>query len=166
LEVVDRATDEALQRLIEAGLVARTTRGNRPLLPADDPGSSPQPLSPADLEKISGHRLQAARKLKMACLLSEAGLAEEARAALLEGLLALISALAIQDRLPEPGFIKDGLLPPVSRCWRTALPVVREFVNDPARACGPVLEALLPLAQQEQTQSFSATNCSSKSTIS
>ncbi len=35
LEVVDRATDEALQRLIEAGLVARTTRATRPLWPPD-----------------------------------------------------------------------------------------------------------------------------------
>ena len=35
LEVIDRATDEALQRLIEAGLVARTTRATRPLWPLE-----------------------------------------------------------------------------------------------------------------------------------
>src|ERR1019366_7170811 len=35
LEVIDRATDEALQRLIDAGLLAKTTRATRPLCPAD-----------------------------------------------------------------------------------------------------------------------------------
>src|SRR5439155_15309753 len=35
LEVIDRATDDALQRLIELGLVSRTTRAARPLWPAE-----------------------------------------------------------------------------------------------------------------------------------
>jgi hypothetical protein len=153
LEVVDRATDQALQRLIEAGLVARTTRGSRPLMPADDALGSPPPLSAAELEKISAHRLQAARKLKIACVLNQAGLGEEARAALLEALVPLIRGLALQERLPEPNSIQDALLLPVSRCWKTALPVIREFTGDPALSCAPVLEALLPLAQQEESQS-------------
>ena len=34
LEVVDRATDESLQRLADAGLLTLTTRGARPLFPA------------------------------------------------------------------------------------------------------------------------------------
>jgi hypothetical protein len=44
LEIIDRATDEALQRLAESGLVARTTRAVRPLLAADEPSAVPLPL--------------------------------------------------------------------------------------------------------------------------
>jgi len=146
LEVIDRATDEALQRLIEAGVVARTTRGNRPLFPAEAT-LAPPPLSPADLERIRTQRGQATRKLKMAGVLEAAGLAEEAREALLEGLLPLVSALASERRLPEPASLKDALLPPVSGCWREALPEVHTFLNEPAGPCATILAALQPLAQ-------------------
>ena len=43
LEVIDRATDEALQRLIDAGLLAKTTRATRPLWPADSRRSRAAP---------------------------------------------------------------------------------------------------------------------------
>jgi hypothetical protein len=145
LEVIDRATDEALQRLIEAGLVAKTTRSSRPLWPTETAETAPPPLSAAELERISAHRLHAARKLKMAALLDGGGLGEEARAALLEGMLPLGRALAMEQRLPEPPSLKDALLPPLSMCWKEALPHLREFTGDAARPCQPILAALLPL---------------------
>ena len=119
LEVIDRATDEALQRLIDAGLLAKTTRASRPLWPADAAETAP-PLSPAELEKLSAHRQRAARKLKMARVLCDGGLSEEARAALLEAVAALGCALAVQHRLPEPASLDDALLPPLSPCWKEA----------------------------------------------
>jgi hypothetical protein len=145
LEVIDRATDEALQRLMDAGLIARTTRASRPLWPADAP-DTPPPVSPAELEKIAAQRQQATRKLKMARVLNDAGLVEEARAALLEGLVPLGCALALHHRLPEPAALKDALLPPLSPCWKEALPLLREFTAETTRPCEPVLEALAPLA--------------------
>jgi hypothetical protein len=148
LEVIDRTTDEALQRLIEAGLVAKTTRASRPLWPEETAEAAPPPLSERELERISGQRQFAARKLKMASLLDSGGLAEEARAALLEGLVPLGCALAIQQRLPEPASLKDALLPPLSTCWNQALPPLREFMEDAARPCRSVLEVLLPLAAE------------------
>ena len=39
LEVVDRATHEALERLTAAGLIAMTTRASRPLFPEPEPGT-------------------------------------------------------------------------------------------------------------------------------
>ncbi|MGD1086940.1 MAG: DEAD/DEAH box helicase, partial [Verrucomicrobiota bacterium] len=89
LEVVDRATDEALHRLIEAGLVARTTRATRALWPSDAGAGSPAPLSDAEREKAAAHRQRGARKVKMAALLAGAGLSEEARGALLEAVIPL-----------------------------------------------------------------------------
>ena len=142
LEVVDRATNEALQRLIDAGLLARTMRASRPLWPPDASPATPAPLSPAELEKLAACRQLAARKLKMARVLDQAGLDQEARAALLEGLQPLSCALAVENRLPEPAALKDFLLPPISHCWQEALPLLRDFSADPARPCLPVIEAL------------------------
>jgi hypothetical protein len=150
LEVIDRATDEALQRLIDAGLLAKTTRATRPLWPADAAETAPPPLSAAELEKLSAHRQRAARKLKMARVLYDAGLSEEARAALLEALPPLGCALALQHRFPEPASLDDALLPPLSSCWKEALPLLREFTADAARPCQPVLEALAPFASEAQ----------------
>jgi hypothetical protein len=148
LEVIDRATDEALQRLIDAGLLARTTRATRPLWPAEPAETAPPPLSAAELEKLSAHRQRAARKLKMARVLSDAGLSEEARAALLEAVPPLGCALAIQHRFPAPASLDDALLPPLSPCWKAALPLLREFTADTARPCQALLEALAPFAAE------------------
>ena len=142
LEVIDRTTDEALQRLIDAGLLARTTRASRPLWPAEPAEAAPPPLSAAELERLSAHRQRAARKLKMARVLCDAGLDDEARAALLEALPPLGCALAVQHRFPEPASPEHALLPPLSSCWKEALPLLREFASDTAQPCRPVLETL------------------------
>jgi len=148
LEVIDRATDEALQRLIDAGLLSRTTRATRPLWPAEPAETAPPPLSAAELEKLSAHRQRAARKLKMARVLYDAGLSEEARAALLEAVPPLGCALAVQHRFPEPASLDDALLPPLSPCWKAALPLLREFASDTARPCQALLAALAPFAAE------------------
>jgi hypothetical protein len=153
LEVIDRATDEALQRLIDAGLLARTTRATRPLWPAESAETAPPPLSAAELEKLSAHRQRAARKLKMARVLSDAGLSDEARSALLEAVPPLGCALAVQNRFPEPASADHALLPPLSSCWKEALPLLRDFTSDPARPCLPVLEALAPLVEERAARS-------------
>jgi hypothetical protein len=150
LEVIDRVTEEALQRLIDAGLLAKTTRATRPLWPADAAETAPPPLTAAELEKLSAHRQLAARKLKMARVLCAAGLNEEARAALLDAVPPLGCALALQNRFPEPASLDDALLPPLSPCWKEALPLLREFTGDAARPCEAVLEALAPFASEPQ----------------
>ena len=78
----------------------------------------------------------------MARVLNDAGLGEEARSALLETMLPLGCAFAVEQRLPEPASLNDALLPPLAAAWKDALPVVREFAWDNARPCAPVLEAL------------------------
>ena len=142
LEVIDRATDEALQRLIDAGLLAKTTRATRPLWLDETTQAGPPPLTAEELEKVAAHRQRAARKLKMARVLCDAGLTEEARAALLDAVPPLGCSLALQQRFPEPASLDDALLPPLSACWKEALPLLREFTGDVARPCQPVLEAL------------------------
>jgi hypothetical protein len=145
LEVIDRATDEALQRLIEAGLVAKTTRATRPLFPASETAAGPPPLSDTERAAAGQLRQHAARKLKMARLLADGGMDEEARPALLEAVLPLGRALAIENRLPEPATLEDSLLAPLSLCWKEALPVLRSFVAEPAQSPKPMLDALAPI---------------------
>lgn len=133
LEIVDRATDEALERLIEAGLVARTTRGSRPLMPLED-ASAPPPLSDAEQARAAEHRTQAARRLKLARVLGEGGFLEEARAALLEAILSRARATAVEQRLVEPAQLEEALRPPWFHGWAEALPLMRRFVADASQS--------------------------------
>ena len=62
----------------------------------------------------------------------------------------LFRSLALQHRFPEPASLDDALLPPLSSCWKEALPLLREFTTDEARPCQAVLEALAPFAGEAQ----------------
>jgi hypothetical protein len=142
LVVIDRATHDAVQRLIAAGLIALTARATRALWPVDESTTSPPPLSEAEREKAAAHRAQAARKLRVAGVLAGGDLAEEARLALLDAIEPLGHALAVENRLPEPQSLEDALLPPLGPAWKEALPLVRNFLRDPAQPVRPVLNAL------------------------
>jgi hypothetical protein len=141
LEVIDRATHDALERLIAAGLVSRTTRATRPLFPEAE-AASLAPLSAEELARAKAHRDQASRKLKMARLLAEGDLADEARAALRDALVPLARALAVEGRLPEPTAVADALLPPLSHAWKEHVSAVRDFVADGSHPLQPLLNSL------------------------
>ena len=128
LEVLDRATDETLQRLAEAGLLALTSRCTRPLWPLPEASAAPASLSPAERERAEGFRQQGARRLKMARLLEEGGLSEEARVPLLEAIHLSARALAIENRVPESVQVEEALLPPVSALWPDKVPVFRGYL--------------------------------------
>jgi hypothetical protein len=81
----------------------------------------------------------------MARVLGEGGLEEEARAALLEALVPLGRALAIENRLPEPGTPKQALVPPLAICWKDALAPLRQFSCDVAAPWRPLAESLSSL---------------------
>jgi hypothetical protein len=141
LEVIDRATDEAIQRLIAAGIISKTTRATRPLFPADD-SAAPAPLSAEERARADAHRQQATRKLKMARVLGDTGFTEEARPVLLDAIHVFGRALAVEGRLPEPTELNDALVPPLSHNWKEALPALAGFVKDPAGDWKQVAERL------------------------
>jgi len=145
LEVLDRATDEAIQRLIGMGLLSGTTRATRPLFPSGE-GAAAALLSAGETARVRACRERAARKVKMARVLGNTGFAEEARAALLETMLELGQALAVEHRLPEPPKLEDALQPPVSHGWGEALPMLRGFLQEAAADWKPVAERLALLA--------------------
>jgi hypothetical protein len=99
-------------------------------------------LSEAERRCADEHRQKAARKIKMAALLGEGGLAEEARAAVLEAMLPIGRALAVENRMPEPADVEQALLPPLAQAWNTALMPAREFVREATAPWKPVIELL------------------------
>ena len=145
LEVIDRATDEAVQRMIGAGLLANTTRATRPFWPAKL--MAPRPLSREDLHNIAEYRSCAERKVRIASVLSEGGLKDEARVALLEALRPLSSALALERGLPEPDSFNEALLPPHASVWGGALPLLRGFSSEGGPPCPSLLGAVEQLVR-------------------
>lgn len=141
LEVIDRATYEAIQRLIDAGILARTDRAAIPLL--DDFGEPPRPKPLTDEEKnaIAQRRQEAERNLKLARLLGEGGFELEARPPLLAAVHSTGRALALAHRLPEPTTIEASLGAPVDRHWDDIRPL-QEFTASDSTAWRPVAATL------------------------
>jgi len=144
LEVIDRATDEAIQRLMAAGLISKTTLATRPLFPEESAEAAP--LTAEEQLQVKIHRERAARSLKMARVLGNAGFADETRVPLLDAIRGLGCALAVERRLPEAAELTGALQPPLSNAWGDALPIVKAFVADPVAAWQPVADRLASLA--------------------
>lgn len=151
LEVIDRATDEAIQRLIAAGLITPRTRAARPLQDGQSTGKGQAELSEGERSRSSSYRAQAARKLKMAQVLGGEGFLDEARPALIEAIQCLARALAVEHRYPEPGDLKDALQAPLSHCWRETLPLVRQFAENGDDSWQVVAQALQPSLGDDNT---------------
>lgn len=144
LEVLDRATHEALERLIQLGIVTRNVRATRPLFPIASTPSVPA-LSAEQLAQASAHRTAATRKLKMATLLHEGGLEEEAVQCALDSILPAARALAIERRVPEPTSNADAIRPPAASVFGEHLAALRAFVESPS---SQTLATALPRLRQ------------------
>ena len=141
LEIIDRATDDAIQRLINAGLISKTSRATRSLFSAAG-NAEAVPLSAEELAQAKAHRELAARQLKLTRVLGNTGFAEEARGALLDAIHCASRVLAVEHRLPEPAELKEAFQPPLSHCWASALPQLKNFVENPETSWKPVAEHL------------------------
>jgi hypothetical protein len=147
IEVIDKAMDEALRRLADAGLIKPSTRAIRSLWSGVEQGNGAASLSEEERQKVLAYRQQASRKLKMAKLLEGGGLSEEARDALREATLWTARALAVENRLPEPAEIKESLRPPMSLLWGDTLPALHELASSPSLPPTRVTEVLQKLLE-------------------
>ena len=77
LHVLDEATWHSLQKLTEAGLITFNTRATRHL-GGDAPAPVAPQLTPEQMQRIADLRAFAAKKEKVAQLLTEEGLEDEA----------------------------------------------------------------------------------------
>ena len=142
LQVIDRATDEALKQMIEAGLVTPAIRAARDLFPSNGHAKTPVPLSDEEMQKSVAHRQQAGRKLKMARLLLSGEMLEEARESLLEAIHWLSRALAVENRAPEPESTDDAVIAPASLWFGESIAAIREFVKNEDSPAVTVVDAL------------------------
>jgi hypothetical protein len=145
LEVIDRATDEVLNRLIAAGLISGTTRAVRPLYSTGSGIDAPSPLSAEELARLQEHGAKAAHALRIGEVLAAAGFESEARGHLLDALLQFARAFAIRSRYPEPTQVEDTLVPPLSSSWRESLPTLRDYAANPSLPSKGIREALATL---------------------
>lgn len=149
LQVIDRATDAALKGLIDAGLIAGTTRAARPLYP---PGSTPA-LTQAEREQVLNFRDSAARKLKMGRLLGDGEMPEEGREAILQSIHSLSQALAVKTRKPPIADLNQLAASHIAGDFGRALPALCDFIRDPAaswRSAADALQSLLTASEMWQ----------------
>lgn len=128
LEVIDRATEETIQRLIAAGVISRSTRAARPLHPIGEQQPA-QPLSAEEEARAKAHRERATRHLKMARVLGGGGFDQEARSALIEAVHGFTRAVAVEQRLPDPAGAEQIIQSPWARVWAEKLPTIKAFLQ-------------------------------------
>jgi hypothetical protein len=143
LEVVDRSTQEAVQRLCDAGLLQMRIRATRHLHP--ETGVASTPLSDEERAQIASRRDCFKRKLKMARILAGEDLLDEARDALREAILFAGRVIAGEARLPEPSNLEDVLISPLAARWGDHRPLIQGFLANPAGELDPLLRALQSL---------------------
>ena len=143
LEVIDQSTDEAMARLVAAGLISPSTRAIREFVVSGE--ESPSKLTEAERQTAQEYRRQAGRKLKMAVLLGGGGLLEEEREALLQAGLWLGKALSVENRLTEPTSLEDSLRAPHAVCWGNSLSAIQNYAIGPSAAAAPAAIALRTL---------------------
>jgi hypothetical protein len=143
LEVMDRATHEAIERLEAAGLLSSTVRTSRPLMPGSPAKPATRtPLTPEEQARADAHVAKATRMLKMAQLLGEGGLADEARPSVVAAIVSVGCRMAVAERMAEPTDPGEVLRPPLQFMWGPTLRAVRDFVGDPAADWRPAVSAL------------------------
>ncbi len=145
LEVMDRATFEALDRLIKAGLIVPGTRAVRDLMEGSSEKAKPS-LTPEELQQIKEWEGKRDRKLKMAELLLAGGLEEEARIPLREAVFFEGCVLAQVNHLTQPGSPEEAVMPPILSVWGTFREVVAAFVRANNAPQVPVVEAIRQMA--------------------
>jgi hypothetical protein len=128
IEVLDKATHEAIERLVKSGLLQRTDLSRRDLLSSDPTPSEPPPLSESELAALREARARGERILRRARLLGDADFIEESISSLRESLLPIAIARAIQHRQPPPATEADLLEEPCRSAWGQTLPVVESLL--------------------------------------
>jgi len=144
LQVMDRATAEALKQMAEFGLITTAVRATRHLFPVETENT--KPLSLEEQRLIAGLRQNAARKLKAARALALAELADEANVPLAEAICLMGRAKAAEKRWQEPKTVAEALTGPLAQVWGAMHPELMALAEGRPPAAVPILcDKLEPL---------------------
>jgi hypothetical protein len=128
LEVIDRATAEALERLEAAGLIQSRVCGTRHLHPLGARAAAS--LNDEEKARAADWRRQSARKLKLARILLAEEMAGEATDALHESIRLLGCAFAVEMRATAlPQTPVAALAAPLRFRWGNAAVPLQAFVS-------------------------------------
>jgi superfamily II DNA or RNA helicase len=140
LQVIDRATFEAMEQMISLGLIISGSRVNRVLFP--ESASVAPTLSAEQQQAIDAFKLQAGRKIKMARLLSDGELLDEARESCREAALLRTKALAVEKKFPEPSEFKNIFTQPYAICWDPAALESLRSLDQASNDCDDAVRAV------------------------
>jgi hypothetical protein len=137
IDILDRATFDAIERLVKAGLLQRTETARRDLLDVAATPSGPPPLTPEEEARLREATARAERGLRRAQVLGNADFPEEAVISLRDALLPMAIARALRERWPVPATHADLLADPWPTRWSSAFPCVQQLLNSTAADTPP-----------------------------
>ncbi|MGH7943926.1 MAG: DEAD/DEAH box helicase [Opitutaceae bacterium] len=141
LEVLDRATAQALERLEAAGLIHSCVRATRHLHPAGPAAGTL--LTDEEKTRAADLRRQAAKKLKLAKILLAEELDDDARDALRESIRLGGCAFAVEERAMQmPATVAAAFAPPLSYRWGEAAAKLEPIASGGASPLAPLIEAV------------------------
>jgi len=147
VDILDRATFDAIERLVKAGLLQRTDTARRDLLDVTTTPAGPPPLTAEQEAQLKEATARAERCLRRAQVLGNADFPEEALTSLRDSLLPMATARAIRERWPIPATHADLLSDPWPTRWSTAFPALQQLLNataaDPLPDWRPIHTALV-----------------------
>lgn len=138
LEVIDRATAQALERLQAAGLIQSRVRATRHLHPADERATAP--LTKEEEARAADWRGQAARKLKLSRILLAEEMPGEAADALRESVRLLGCAFAVEMRTALPQTPVAAMTPPLHFRWGKAAALLQPLVSGNETPLSPLVD--------------------------
>ena len=131
LEVIDRATAQAIERLQAAGLIELRLRATRHLHPAKAAEAAPLPLSSEEQARVTALRAQAVKRFKLARFLVAEELPDEALAALRETVRLAACAWAVERRMGgEPATMSAALAAPHDRHWGAEVETMKALLTE------------------------------------
>jgi hypothetical protein len=140
MEVIDRQTQETIERLIASGLLLRADPTERRLSLSGEP--TPTPLTSEEVQKCQTGHTRSQHALRRARVLGEAGFDPECRTSLAEAAVHLAGALATLHRLPEPASLEAAFDSPHHAMWQDAVPILRNLSSEAPADWRTVAETL------------------------
>lgn len=128
LEVVGRATHEALRRLVARGVLAEPENTIRRLFTAERGLAQPRLAPESDKARVLELRRQAALAYRRARQLLASLSFDAARQPLEESVVLLGRAYAVQRRLAEPQDVRQAVSEPFAGLWGDTLAVLGELL--------------------------------------
>lgn len=147
VDVLDRATFDAIERLVKAGLLQRTDTARRDLLDVNATPAGPAPLTAEEEARAKEATARAERCLRRAQVLGNADFPEDAITSLRDSLLPMAVARATRERGSIPATPADLLTDPWPALWSKAFPAVQQLLKftaaDPLPDWRPIHAALV-----------------------